>query len=108
MAAIVPAPVFLNQVPNCRQHEQIFVGQFKKRLCQDRCLFMQGDIFIDNAVHFAFDQAKAAFHGYTAGAEVLLGDPYIELFRQIFQFLVDLFRFHGTTQSKKGVFSLED
>lgn len=81
LATVILPSGFLNEIPHRRHHEQIFVRQFKKRLGQDRGFVMQGDIFIDNAVHFPLDQARAAFHGYTAGTEALLGDRYPEFFR---------------------------
>ena len=41
---------------------------------------MQGDIFIDDAVHFPFDEAESAFHRYPAGTEALFGNRNTEFF----------------------------
>ena len=71
------------------------MGKTGQCLGEHADLLMKVDIFIDDAVHFAFDHTKPALHRKTGYAEILLGDRDIKLLSQIFQLLVNLFGSHG-------------
>lgn len=71
--------------------------QVVKRPGQDRGLFMQTDVFVNNAMHAPLNDAKATFNRYPAGPKALFRYRHAELFCQIFEVLVYLVRFHGTT-----------
>ena len=62
--------------------------------CQDPDFFAHGFVFIHDKKPSALDLAQAAFGFDAGGAKILFGNGYSQLFSQLLELLVYLFRFH--------------
>ena len=97
-----PGAEFVNHPPDFGHHVYVFVGHARERFGQHLDFVLQADVAIDDAVHFALDQANAALHRYAAGPKTLFGHGHAQFFRQILKILIYLLWFHGTRSNISG------
>jgi len=104
-----PSFLFLSiaaqQLPHRRHGKNLFVREPGQRGCQNSDLLAERLVLVDNDKLLAVDHASAALDMKTGRSEIVLLDGNPHFFRYVFQFLVDLFRFHenhtGCRKSKR-------
>jgi hypothetical protein len=70
------------------------MGNLRQMGSQNFYFFVHRFVLIHNKGVFAFDFTETAFNLYSGGPQILLANLDFQFLSQIFQFLINLFRFH--------------